>query len=174
MIVIMMIVMMVILVMLVFARIVSFLMEDFTVLSDAFKVRLKLAVTLTLRQRTDLHVDVSAGHPRFLIDMAHGKKIFFDLFCQHMPKLLVRHLPAAELKLNAHLVAFGQEVFGVRDLDQVVVRVDADPELHFLHLAALLMLVGFLLVLLLDVFVFAVVDDLADGWIGIRRDLHEV
>ncbi len=91
-----------------------------------------------------------------------------------MAELLMRHLATTELELDAYLVAFREEVFGMRDLDQVVMRVDADAEFHFLHLAALLVLVSLLLVLLLDVLVLAVIDDFADGWVGIRSHFHKI
>jgi hypothetical protein len=137
-------------------------------------VRLELALALTLRQRTELHVDVTTGHTRILIDVAHGEQIGLDLLGKLVAKLLMRHLTTTKLELDAHLVTFGKKVFGMRDLDQVVMRVDADAEFHFLHLAALLVLVSFLLVLLLIVLVLAVVDDLAHGWIGIGSDLDKI
>lgn len=176
MVLVMMVVIMVIiiLIVLVLARIMTVMMHHFVMLGDAFEVRLELALALALRQRTELHVDVTTRHARILIHMAHGEKVFLDLLRELMPELLMRHLAATELKLDAHLVAFRQEVFGVRDLDQVVMRVDADAEFHFLHLAALLVLVSLLLVLLLDVLVLPVVDDFAHGWIGVRRHFHKV
>lgn len=170
----MVIVVMIILIVLVLARVVAFLVLDVLMLGDAFEVRLELAVALLAGQRADLHVDVTTRHLWLLIDMAHGEEIALDLLRQLMAQLLMRHLTTAELKLDAHLVAFGEEVLGMHDLDQVIMRVDADAEFHFLHLAGLVMLMSLLLVLLLDVFVFAVVDDLAHGRIGIRRNLDEV
>lgn len=91
-----------------------------------------------------------------------------------MPKLLVCHLTATELELNAHFVPFGQEVFGMDDFDVVIVGINPDTEFHFLHFATLLVLVSFFLVLLLNVLVFAVVDDLAHRRVCIRRDLHKI
>ena len=158
----------------VFTRIVPFCVQDVLVLRDAFEMRLEFAVALALRQRAELHVDVTTGHARLLIEVPHGDKVLFDLLGEQMPKFLMRHLTAAELELDAHLVAFSEEVFGVRDLDQVVMRIDTDAELHLLHLAALLMLVGFLLVLLLNVLVLAVVDDFAHRRIDVWRDFNEV
>lgn len=170
----MLIVVIVMLVMLVLARIMPFLVNDVLVLGDAFEVSLELTLALALWQRTELHVDVTTRHARILIDMPHGQQVFLDLLGQQVTKLLMRHLPSAELQLDAHLVPFCQEVFSMRDLNQVIMRVDADAEFHFLHLAALLVLVSLLLVLLLDVLVFAVVDDLADGWVGIRSHFHQI
>lgn len=168
------IIVVVILIMLVLTRVVTFLMLDVMMLSDAFEVRLELTMALLPRQRTDLHVDVAARHLRLLIALSHGLQVLFDLPSKLMSELLVSHLTATELKLDAHLVTFGEEVFSVNDLDMIVVRIDSDAELHFLHLAALLVLVRLFAVLLLDVLVFAVVDDFAHGRVGIRCDLDQI
>ena len=150
MMIIVMVVMMIVVVMLVLTRIMPLMVQDVLVFGHALEMRLELALALALRQRAELHVDVSARHARILIDMPHGEQVLFDLLRQLMPKLLMRHLAPSELKLDAHLVTFREEVFGMRDLDQVIMRVDADAELHLLHLAALLVLVSLLLVLLLN------------------------
>ena len=161
-------------VVLVLTRIVTFGEFMVVMLGDALEMGLELAMTLLARKRADLHVDVTPGHFRLLVALAHRFKVFLDLAGEQMAKLLMGHLAATELELDAHFVPFGEEVLGVGDLDEVIVRIDADTELHLLHLAALLMLVGFLLVLLLDVFEFAVVDDLAHRRIGLRSHLDEV
>lgn len=168
------IIVVIILIMLVLTRIMTFLMFDVLMLGDAFEVRLELTMTLLARQRTDLHVDVAARHLRLLIALPHGLQVLFDLPGKLMSKLLVSHLTATELKLDAHLVTFGEEVFRVNDLDMIVVRIDSNAELHLLHLAAFLVLVRLFAVLLLDVLVFAVVDDFAHGRVGIRRDLNQI
>lgn len=175
MVIMMVIVVIIMLIMLVLARIMPlFVMDDVRMRGDAFKVRLELALTLALRQRTELHVDVTPGHARILIDVPHGQQVCLDLLSQQVTEFLMRHLTATELQLDAHLVTFREEVFSMRDLDQVIMRVDADAEFHFLHLAALLMFVSLLLVLLLDVFVFAVIDNLAHRRIGVRSHFHQV
>jgi len=169
-----MLVVVIFLVVLVLTWIVTFGELMVVMLGDTFKMGLELAMTLLTRKRADLHVDVTPGHFRLLVALAHRFEVFLDLAGEFMAKLLMGHLTAAELELNAHFMPFGEEVFSVGDLDEVIVRIDADTELHLLHLAALLMLVGFLLVLLLDVFEFAVVDDLAHRWIGLRSHFHKV
>ena len=166
--------MVILIIVLVFARVMPLFVEDVLVFSDTFEVRLELALALTLRQRTELHVDVTARHARILIDVAHGEQVGLDLFGKQVTQLLMRHLATTELQLDTHLVAFREEVFSMRDLDQVIMRVDADAEFHFLHLAALLMLVGLLLVLLLNVLVLAVIDNFAHGRIGIRGHFNQV
>ncbi len=170
-----MIVIMIILhVVFILTRIMPIMMLHFMMLGDTFEMRFEFPVTLLTRQGTDLHVDIAPSHLRLLIAMPHGFEVLFDLHRQLVPKLLVRHLTATELKLNAHLVSLSQEVFGMDDFDVVIVRIDPNTEFHFLHFATLLVLVSFLLVLLLDVLVFAVVDDLAHWRVCIRRDLHEI
>lgn len=91
-----------------------------------------------------------------------------------MTELLMRHLATTELKLNAHLVTFSEEVFSVDDFDLVVVRVDTNTEFQLLHLATLLVLVSFLLVLFLHVLVFAVIDNFTHWRIGGSSDFDEV
>lgn len=172
--VVMIVVVMILLIVFVLTRIVTFMVKDILVLCDALKMLLELALTLTFGQRAELHIDVTTGHARILVKVPHGDKVLFDLLGKQMSEFLMRHLTAAELELDAHLVTFGEEVFGVRDLDQVIMRIDTDAELHLLHLAALLMLVGLLFVLLLDVLVLAVVDDFAHRRIDVWRDFHEI
>lgn len=138
------------------------------------EVSLELTVTLTFRQRTHLHVDVTTCHLRLLVGMTHGGQIGFDLGRQLVAEFLVCHLTTTELKLNADLVTFGEEVFCMDDLDQVIVRIDADTELQFLQLATLLVLVGLLLVLFLDILVFAVIHDFADRWLCIGCNFDKV
>ena len=170
----MIIVMIVMLIMLVLTWIMPLIVEDVLVVGDAFEVRLELALALALWQRAELHIDVTTRHPRILIHMPHVQEIFLDLLGQQVTEFLMRHLAATELQLDAYLVPFREEVFGVCDLDQVIMRVDTDAEFHFLHLAALLVLVGLLLVLLLNILVLPVIDDLAYWRIGVRRYFHQV
>ena len=168
----MMIIVVILIIVLVLTRIMPIFVEDVLMLCDAFKVRLEFALALALRQRTELHVDVTPGHTGILIDVPHSQQVCLDLLGKQVTELLMRHLTTTELQLDAYLVPFRKEVFGMRDLDQVIMWVDADAEFHFLHLAALMVLVSFLLVLLLNVLVLAVVDDLAHGRIGVRSHFH--
>lgn len=169
-----MVVMIIVLIMLVLTRVMIPMKVMLMMLGDAFEVRLEFAMALLARERADLHVDVSTGHFRLLIALAHRFEVLLDLAGELMAEFLVSHLTATELELDAHLVTFGQEVLSVGDLDEVVMRIDADAELHLLYLAALLMLVGLLFVLLLDVLEFAVVDDLAHRRIGLRSHFDEI
>ena len=168
------IVVMVLMIVLLFTRIVPLVVLDVLMFCHTLEVCLELAVTLLSGERTELHIDVTPRHTRFLIAVPHGDQIFFDLLRQLMTQFLMRHLTTTKLELNPHLMALSEEVFRVDDLDHVVMRIDADAELHFLYPARLVVLVSFLFVLLLQILVLAVVDDFADWRIGVRRDLYKV
>lgn len=170
----MIVVVVIILIVLVLAGIVPFLILVVVMLGDAFEMWLELPMALLRGKRADLHVDVTSGHFGLLIALAHGFEVFLDLSGEQVAEFLVSHLTATELELDAHFVTFGEEVFGVGDLDEVIVRIDADTELHLLHLASLLMLVGLFLVLFLDVFELAVVDDFAHRRVSHRGNFDEV
>ncbi len=165
---------MVLLIVTIFTRIMPLMVSNVLSRGDTLKVRLEFAYALAFRQRRDLHVDVTSSHLRVLIHMAHGIEVTLDLPSQLMPEFLVSHLTTTELKLDADLVSFRKEVFRVSDLDAVVVRINADTELHFLHLATLVVLVGFLLVLLLNVLVLAVIDNFAHRRFGIGGHFHQI
>ena len=65
------VIVMMVFVMLVLARIMPLAMQDVLVLRDTFEVRLELALALPLRQRTELHVDVTASHAWILVHVPH-------------------------------------------------------------------------------------------------------
>jgi hypothetical protein len=77
----------------------------------------------------------------------------------------VGHFPAAELELDADLVATVEKFFAVADLGQIIVIVDVDPELDFLQLRA-----GRSFVLAK----FSECDDFTDWRVGSRRDLDQI
>lgn len=160
-------------IMLVFAWIMVTLVHVFFV-RDTFEMDLELALALALRQRAHLHVDVTASHLGLLVGMTHGDQVSLDLSSQGMAEFLVGHLTATELQLDAYLVAFRQEIFRVDDLDQVVMRVNADTEFQLLQLATFLVLVGFLLMLFLDVLVLAVIHDFAYRRLSAGGDFDKV
>jgi hypothetical protein len=91
-----------------------------------------------------------------------------------MAKLLVGHLTPTELELDTHFVPFSQEVFCMDDLDEIIMRINADAELQLLQLATLLVFVGFFLVLFLNVFVFAVINNFAHRGLSTGRHFYEV
>ena len=86
----------------------------------------------------------------------------------------MRHLAAAEAQGHLDLVAFLEEPRNRAHLHVVVVIVDARAHLDLFDLDDLLTLAGlggFLLLLVLE---FAIVEDLADGRLGVGRNLHEI
>ncbi len=74
-----MVIVMMLIVVLVLAWIMPFGMQDVRVFGDAFEVRLELALALTLRQRAELHVDVTTRHARILVNVAHRQEVCLDL-----------------------------------------------------------------------------------------------
>src|ERR1035437_3829096 len=90
------------------------------------------------------------------------------------PVVEARHLAAAELDGGLHLVALLQEPEDVLQLEVVIVLVDVRPELDFLDLGDLLLLLAFVLFLLLLERELAEVHDLADRGIGLLSDHHDV
>ncbi len=162
------------LIMTILARVMPVLVVRILGLGDALEMRLELAVALLPRQWADLQVDISTCHFGLLIAVTHGVQVFLDAGSQGMPQLLVRDLAPAELQLHTHLVALSEEVLGVEDLDVVVVRINANAELQFLHLAGFVVAMRLLLVLFLLILVFAVINDLADWGINIGRDLNKI
>lgn len=127
----MIVMMFIMLLMFVLTRVMLTLVHVFLI-RNPFKVGLEFALALTLRQRAHLHVDVTTGHLRLLVSVAHSDKVGFDLGGQSMAQLLVGHLAATELKLDAHFVTFSQEIFCVDDLDEVIMRINANAEFQLL------------------------------------------
>ena len=104
--------------------------------------------------------------------MGHAGEVVAHALNDLEAEFLVRHLAAAELELNFHLVPLVEEILGMADFREVVVRVDVYAEFDFLHLANRML---FVLLLLGEVVAeLAEIDDTADGRLGVRRDLHEV
>lgn len=170
----MVVIMVIMLIMAILARVVTFMIFVVMMLGHPLEMRLEFAVALLGGQRADLHVDVATSQFGLLVTLPHGLEVLLDLGGEFMAEFLVSHLAAAELQLDSHLMTFREEILGMGDLDEVVMGVDADTELEFLNLAALLMLVSLFLVFLLDVFELAVVDDFAHRRIGLRSNLHEI
>jgi hypothetical protein len=89
-------------------------------------------------------------------------------------QLGVRHFTTAEAQGDLHLVAFFEEAGHGLGLHLVVVDVDVRAELDLLELDHLLPLARLVLLLLLLELELAIVQDLADGRIGVRNDFHQV
>lgn len=129
---------------------------------------------LLFGQRGDLHVDVTPGHLRLLIGVPHLHEIFTNALGQLKTNFLVSHLTALELQLQANLVAVGEELLSMENLDEVIVRINPDTELQLLELAALLSLGSLLLFLFLLVFELAVIDNFANRRIRTGGNFHKV
>jgi len=86
----------------------------------------------------------------------------------------MRHFAAAEAQGHFDLVALVEESPHRAHLHLVIVIVDHRPEFDFLDLDDFLLFSGFGRFLLRLIFVLADIQNLADGRIGIRGDLHEI
>jgi hypothetical protein len=95
-------------------------------------------------------------------------------FQQLAAEVLVRHLAAPEAQRHLHLVAGFEEAGHVAHLDVVVMGVRVGTELHLLDLDRLLLLARLGFAFLLFVLELAEIHDLADGRIGVGRNLHQV
>ncbi|CAN1723097.1 protein of unknown function [Hyphomicrobium sp. 1Nfss2.1] len=94
---------------------------------------------------------------------------------QHLhAELLVGHLTTAEAQGDLHLVAVLEEPFDRAHLHVVVVVVDRGAHLDLFDLDDLLVLARLGRLLLRLVLVLAEVEDLADRWRRLRRNLDEI
>ena len=88
--------------------------------------------------------------------------------------MLVRHFAAAEAERDFHLVAVFEEAGHRTGLHLIIMGVDVRTHLDFLEFSRLLLLLGGVLLLLLFVAKLAIVDDLADRGVLVRRNFDEV
>ena len=84
------------------------------------------------------------------------------------------HFAAFEDDADVDFVSVFDELFGFLGLGLDVVLPNGDVELDFLELGLLRVLLEFAILLLLLETVFAVVEDLADGRVGVRGDAEQV
>ena len=89
-------------------------------------------------------------------------------------KILMRHLATSEPQRDLHLITLVQEFVHVTHFHLVVVVINVRAEFNLLDFDHALFLLGLVLFLLGFVFEFAVVEDLADWWIGVWRYLDKV
>src|SRR5262249_20843503 len=89
-------------------------------------------------------------------------------------ELLVGHFAAAEPQCDLHLIAFLEEPLHRAHLHVVVVIVDHRTKLDFLDLDDFLLLARLGGLLLLLVLVLPVIEQLADRWTGVGRDLDQI
>src|SRR6266850_2139520 len=91
-----------------------------------------------------------------------------------VPDVPVHVIAAAEDHGGLHLLPLGEESDDVVALEFVVVLVGLGAELHLLDLDDFLLLLRLLGLLVELVAVLAVVQDAADGWYGVGRNLHQI
>src|SRR6266700_4144552 len=124
--------------------------------------------------RGEHHDHLAAFEFRLLLDLGHRREVAADALEQFGAELLVGELSAAEAQGDLGLVAFLAEPPDRAHLHVVIVIVDHGPELDFLDLDDLLLLARLGGLLLLLVFEYAVVEDLADRGGLVGDDLDEV
>ncbi len=132
------------------------------------------SVVLLVLVRGEDHDHPPAFHFRLLVDAGNLLKLLNHPAQQVHSLVLVDDVAPLELDVRLDLVAVFQEFAGVIDLEVEVVLLGPGPEAELLHLHGLRLLPAPLLLLLLLVAVLAVVEDLADGRVGVRRNLHEI
>ena len=82
--------------------------------------------------------------------------------------VLIYNVTAAELNVCTHFIAMQEKLASVSCFEIEVVRVCVGSKPDFFQLDNVRFLSGFLLLLLLDVPVFAIIHDLANRWVGAR------
>src|ERR1035438_615371 len=136
------------------------------------RVRQELRLALVWRQRSQHHVDVASDELRVRVRMPHVHKLRDGALDDIESDLRMRHLAAAKLEAQLHLVAVRQKFLGVAEFRVEIVHLDARAEFDLLDLAGGRLRMGMLLLLFIDV--LAEVHDPADGGLGVRRHLDQV
>src|SRR6516164_1713628 len=111
---------------------------------------------------------------RLLLDLGDFGGVILDAIEKLIAQLLVRHLAPAEAQRDLDLVALFEKALHRAHLHVVIVVVDHRPELDLLDLDDLLFLAGFRRLFLRLVFIFAVIENFADGRGRIGGDLDEI
>src|SRR5262245_42288855 len=124
--------------------------------------------------RRQHHHHLATFEAWFLLDLSEFGGVILDAIEELVAKLLVRHLAPAESQGHFHLIAIFKKALHRAHLHVVIVVVDHRPKLDLLDLDYLLLLAGFCRLFLRLVFVFAVIENLADGRGRIRGNLDEV
>src|SRR5258708_3626745 len=124
--------------------------------------------------RRQHHHNLAAFEARLLLDLGDFGGVALDAIEKLIAELLVRHLAPAEAQRDLDLVALFEKALHRAHLHVVIVVVDHRPELDLLDLDDLLFLAGFRRFFLRLVFVFAVIENFADGRGRIGGDLDEI
>src|SRR5262249_26609561 len=124
--------------------------------------------------RRQHHHNLAPFEARFLLDLGDFGGIVLDAIEELVAQLLVGHLAPAEAQRHLHLVALFEKALHRAHLHVVIVVVDHGPELDLLDLDDLLFLAGFRCLLLRLVFIFAVIENFADGRGRVGGNLDEI
>src|SRR5215510_1578283 len=107
-------------------------------------------------------------------NLANIGQILFQLLEDARSQFAVGHLASAKPDCRFHFVAFLQPFAGVLHTIAVVVHVGAWAKLNFLDGDDDLLLLSLVCFLLLFVLKLSVIDDLANGRVGIWRDFNQI
>ena len=124
--------------------------------------------------RRQNHDDLASLELSVLLDFREFGDVGLHLVQELGADFLVRHFAAAVAQGDLDLVAFLKEALHRPHLHVVIVIIDHRPQLDLLDLDDLLLLAGFGGFLLRGIFILPVIHNLADGRIGIRRNLNKI
>lgn len=108
------------------------------------------------------------------LDLADVRQIPLQFFQDARAEFAVGHLAPSEPNRRLNLIAFGQPLARVFHAIAVIVIVGAGAKLYFLDGYDDLFLLRLIGLFLGEVLKLAIVDDFANGWLGVRRDLDQI
>src|SRR5574340_1075355 len=133
----------------------------------------RLSLDYFLLRGRDQHEHVATLEFRLAFDERELRDLALELLQDGQAALGMHHLTTAEHDGHLDLRAALKEAHDMLLLGLVVVDVDLRTKLDLLDLNPRLVLSGLLGLLLQLVLVLAIVHDLADRRVSVRRDLHE-
>src|SRR5437588_8601496 len=116
-----------------------------------------------LSARRKHHDDLTALKSRFLLDFRNLAGVILHAVKQLIAELLMCHLTPAETKRDLDLIALFEESLHGAHLHEIIVVIDHRPELDLLDLDNFLFLACLSRLLLRLIFIFAVIENFADG-----------
>ena len=120
------------------------------------------------------HDHLATLHAGLVFNLCDGFEVDLDLLKQLHAELGVGKFTSPETQGHLNLVTFFEEAVHGSGLHLIVVGVDIRPKLDFLDLDDLLALASLVLLFLFLEFELPIIQDLADGRIGIGNDFHKV
>eukprot|EP01025_Chloroclados_australasicus_P010301 TRINITY_DN14121_c2_g1_i1.p2 TRINITY_DN14121_c2_g1~~TRINITY_DN14121_c2_g1_i1.p2 ORF type:complete len:153 (-),score=6.10 TRINITY_DN14121_c2_g1_i1:216-674(-) len=124
--------------------------------------------------RRQHHNHLAAFHLGFIFDLGEFRRFVFHPIKQIHSQILVRHFAAPETQCYLDLVAFVEKAPHRTHFDVVIVGIDVRAHLDFFDLERLLFFSGLGGLLLRLVFEPSIVEDLADGRLGVWRDFNQI